>query len=356
MGTADWVRPGIGAMAGYTPGEQPGPGERVVKLNTNENPYAAPAVVLEAIANAASGEQLRRYPAPDAAPVREAAARAYGLDPAGVVVGNGSDELLTMLLRTFVDPGGLVAAPGPTYSLYPTLTAIQGGFYREAPWGPAGAVPVAALAERRPSLVFVTRPNSPSGHACPLTDVAHLCRSVEAPVVLDEAYVDFADDDGLALLGEHDNLVITRSFSKGWSLAGLRVGLGFMSPAIATELHKVRDSYNLDALAQAGAAAALEHRGAYAPLIDAIRAERQRLAEALRHRGWAPAPSQANFLFARTPDGVEARAVYEGLKKAGVLVRHFPEPAELADGLRISIGTPEDNDTLLHALDRLRND
>jgi histidinol-phosphate aminotransferase len=212
---------------------------------------------------------------------------------------------------------------------------------------------VEEIAERRPSLVFVARPNSPSGHACPLTDVARLCRSVAAPVVLDEAYVDFADDDGLALLGEHDNLIITRSFSKGWSLAGLRVGLGFTSPAIATELHKVRDSYNLDTLAQAGAAAALEHRGAYAPFIDAVRAERKRLSDALSHRGWQPQPSQANFVFARAPQGVEAHAVYEGLKAAGVLVRHFPEPAELADGLRISIGTPEENDTLLRALDRL---
>jgi histidinol-phosphate aminotransferase len=172
-------------------------------------------------------------------------------------------------------------------------------------------------------------------------------------VVLDEAYVDFADDDGLGLLADHDNLLITRSFSKGWSLAGLRVGLGFTSPELAAELHKVRDSYNLDALAQAGAAAALDHRGTYTPLIDAIRAERTRLSEALTHRGWRVAPSQANFLFARVPADTDAAAVYQGLKDNGVLVRHFPEPAELADGLRITVGSPEENDTLLATLDRL---
>jgi histidinol-phosphate aminotransferase len=353
MGIADWVRPVIGAMKGYTPGEQPGPGARVVKLNTNENPYAAPPPVLEAIADAATGERLRRYPAPEATPVREAAGRAYELDPQRVVVGNGSDELLTMALRTFIDPGGVVAAPGPTYSLYPTLSQIQGATYREVPWRPEGGVPVQSLLEQRPSLMFVARPNSPSGHACPLDEVALLCRSLSGVVVLDEAYVDFADDDGLGLLADHDNLLITRSFSKGWSLAGLRVGLGFTSPELAAELHKVRDSYNLDALAQAGAAAALDHRGTYTPLIDAIRAERTRLGEALTHRGWRVAPSQANFLFARVPAGTDAAAVYQGLKDNGVLVRHFPEPAELADGLRITVGSPEENDTLLATLDRL---
>ncbi|MFP4561642.1 MAG: histidinol-phosphate transaminase [Thiohalorhabdus sp.] len=349
MSISDWVRPEIRAMAGYQPGEQPAPGQRVIKLNTNENPYPAPAVVLDAIREAAAGEALRRYPAPDARPVREAAARAYGLDPDQVVVGNGSDDLLTMLLRTFVGPGGNVVAPAPTYSLYETLTGIQGGTYREVPWGVGGSLLIRAIADAEPNLVFITRPNAPFGFACGLEQVAALCRAVDAPVVLDEAYADFASDNGINLLADHPNLIVTRSFSKGFSLAGLRLGLGFAHPEVAAELHKVRDSYNVDALAQAAATAALDNLDAYRPNLDAVVAERARMTQALRERGFRVAESQANFLFARVPDG-DGRPWYEALKERGILIRYFPDE-ELADGLRISVGTPEENEALLGALD-----
>jgi len=350
MSISDWVRPAIRAMAGYQPGEQPAPGQRVVKLNTNENPYPAPAPVLEALRDAAAGEALRRYPVPDARPVKEAAARAYGLDPEQVVVGNGSDDLLTMLLRTFVGEGGPVVAPAPTYSLYETLTTIQGGAYREVPWGVGGSLLIRAIADADPALVLITRPNAPYGFACGLDQVAALCRAVDAPVVLDEAYADFGDDNGLALLADHPNLVVTRSFSKGFSLAGLRLGLGFAHPEVAAQLHKVRDSYNVDALAQAGAVGALDNLEAFRPNLEEVVAERARLTGALRERGFRVAESQANFLFARVP-GDDARPWYEALKERGVLIRYFPEPEELADGLRITVGTPEENDALLEALD-----
>ena len=350
MGVADWVRPEIGAMAGYQPGEQPAPGERVIKLNTNENPHPVPAEVLGAIREAAAAETLRRYPSPDAGAVRESAARAYGLAPDQVVVGNGSDDLLTMLLRTFVAPGQNVVAPAPTYSLYETLTGIQGGTYREVPWGVGGSLLIQAIARAAPALVFITRPNAPFGFACGLDQVAALCRAVDAPVVVDEAYADFAADSALSLLGEHPNLIVTRSFSKGFSLAGLRLGLGFAHAEVAAELSKVRDSYNVDALAQAGAAAALDHLDAFRPNIEAVLRERARLTAALKERGFGVAESQANFVFARVPDG-DGRPWYEALKARGILVRHFPEPEELAEGLRISVGTAEENDALLGALD-----
>jgi len=352
MSISDWVRPDIGAMAGYQPGEQPAPGQRVIKLNTNENPHPAPAEVVEAIRGAAAAETLRRYPAPDAGPVREAAARAYGLDAGQVVVGNGSDDLLTMLLRTFVEPGATVVAPAPTYSLYATLTGIQGGVYREVPWGVGGSLLIRAIAAAAPSLVLVTRPNAPFGFASGLDQVAALCRAVDAPVVVDEAYADFAADSALALLSDHPNLVVTRSFSKGFSLAGLRLGLGFARAEVAEQLHKVRDSYNVDALAQAGAAAALDHLDAFRPSIQAVLRERGRLTAALRERGFGVAESQANFVFARVPDG-DGGPWYEALKARGILVRHFPEPEELAEGLRISVGAAEDNDALLAAIDAI---
>jgi histidinol-phosphate aminotransferase len=352
MGVGDWVRPEIRDMAGYQPGEQPAPGQRVIKLNTNENPHPAPAEVVAAIREAAAAETLRRYPVPDSGPVREAAARAYGLEPAQVVVGNGSDDLLTMLLRTFVAPGGNVVAPAPTYSLYDTLTRIQGGAYREVPWGVGGSLLIRAIADAAPALVLITRPNAPFGFACGLDQVAALCRAVDAPVVVDEAYADFAADSALALLADHPNLVVTRTFSKGFSLAGLRLGLGFAHAEVAAQLHKVRDSYNVDALAQAGAAAALDHLDAFRPSLHAVMSERGRLTAALRERGFGVADSQANFVFARVPEG-DGGPWYQALKERGILVRHFPEPEELAEGLRITVGTAEENDALLAALDAI---
>ena len=270
-----------------------------------------------------------------------------------MVVGNGSDDLLTMLLRTFVDPGSVVAAPAPTYSLYGTLTAIQGGDYRELAWGVGGSLRLRAIADLDPALVLITRPNAPYGFACKLAEVASLCRTVDAPVVLDEAYVDFAVDSGLGLLADHPNLILLRTFSKGFSLAGLRLGLGFADPQVVEQLHKVRDSYNLDALAQAGGEVALDHIGAFRPNTQAVVRERERLVSALRERGFGVAPSQANFLFARTPDG-DGRGWYEALKARGILVRHFPAPEELAEGLRITVGAPEENDALLEAVDAVR--
>lgn len=352
MSISDWVRPEIRAMAGYQPGEQPAPGERVVKLNTNENPHPPPPEVVDALRAACDPQSLRRYPRPDAAPVREAAARAFTVAPEEVVVGNGSDDLLTMALRTCVGPGGVVAAPGPTYSLIPTLAAIQGAEYQEVPWAETGEVPVAGVLAASPDLALVVRPNAPTGHACTLQSVAALCRDLDAPVVLDEAYADFAAEDGLSLLADFPNLIVLRSFSKGLSLAGLRLGLGFAQPEMATELHKVRDSYNVDALAQAGAVAALDHLDGFHEAWDAIKAERARLTEALRERGFEVGDSEANFIFARVPDG-DAEAWYRALKERGILVRHFDQPPELADGLRITVGAPEDNDALLDALDEI---
>ncbi|MBF0623833.1 MAG: histidinol-phosphate transaminase [Magnetococcales bacterium] len=351
MSLERWVRPCIYGMSGYVPGEQPAAGQRVVKLNTNENPHAVPPVVLEALA-VALNEGLRLYPPPDAAPVREAAARAFGVDARGVVAGNGSDDLLTMIMRACVDPGETVAAPDPTYTLYPTLTRMQGGNYQAVPWLEDGGLPVAALAETGAKVIFVTRPNAPTGHAVPLAQVAALCRTAPGVVVLDEAYGEFADDHGLPLLAEHPNLIVTRSFSKSRSLAGLRIGLGFMSPALAEQLHKVRDSYNLDRLAQVAAVAVLEHLPAFQFAIETVKAERIRTTLSLTARGFRVAPSQANFVLAQIPAGPLSGAEWVALlKERGILVRHFPADPRLADKLRITIGTAAEMSALLAAVD-----
>ena len=348
-----WVRPEIQDMTGYVPGEQPDISRPLIKLNTTENPFDPPAPVLQAIAHAITGN-LRLYPDPSARPVREAAATAYGLDPAQVMVGNGSDDLLTVLLRTFVAPGEMVAVPEPSYALYHTLTQIQGGRFIGVPCGEGLSLPVEALLKTRAKLMFVVRPNAPTGHAVPLASVAHLCQQTEGVVVLDEAYVDFAEDHGLPLLAQHPNLIVTRTFSKSMALAGMRLGLLFASEPLTRQMHKVRDSYNVNHLSQVAAVAALQNLSHYQPILEAIRTERARLTTALRDRGFGVTESQANFVLAQIPLGRGGGLRwFESLRAAGILVRYFAGDPYLADRLRITIGCTEAMDQLLKQVDTL---
>ncbi|MBF0583645.1 MAG: histidinol-phosphate transaminase [Magnetococcales bacterium] len=353
MNIRHWVRPEVWNMAGYLPGEQPDAGRPFIKLNTNENPFPPPLPVLEAIA-AADPAQLRLYPEPSSRPVREAAAAAYGLEAGQVVVGNGSDDLLTILLRTFVAAGECVAVPEPTYSLYHSLAQLQGGKFVGVPWEGDWQLPLQALLAHRPKMVLVARPNAPTGHVIPLSVVAALCQQSPGVVVLDEAYVDFAADNGLALLAEHPNLIIIRTFSKSMALAGMRIGLSFSSVAIAGQMHKVRDSYNVNRLSQLAAVAALQHLASYQPLLQTIRDERQRLTAALRQRGFQVPESQANFVLAQVPaGGWGGQAWLEALREAGILVRYFGQDPALVNHLRITIGRPEEMAQLLEQVDRL---
>ncbi|MBF0147331.1 MAG: histidinol-phosphate transaminase [Magnetococcales bacterium] len=350
-----FVRANVAAMSGYVPGEQPAPTRQLIKLNTNENPEEPPPRVKQALARGLELD-LRRYPDPSATRVREAACRVHGhgLAPDQVVVGNGSDDLLTMIMRTFVDPGDGVVAPGPTYTLYAVLTRLQGGCFKEVPWRGEGGLPVDALIAARAKLHFVVRPNAPTGHVVALDEVARLCRSVQGIVVLDEAYVDFADDHGLGLLADHPNLVIIRTFSKSMAMAALRIGLGFMDRRLAVEMHKVRDSYNINAFSQLAAQVALEHHGDYRPIWDEIRAQRRRLTLALRQRGFVVPDSQANFILAQVPvGGMTGVEWLEQLKKRGIHVRHFASDPRLADKLRITIGKGVELDRLLVVVDEL---
>lgn len=349
----DAVRPSVRNMQGYVPGEQPKAGVQIVKLNTNENPYAPPQVVIDAI-HMAITDSLRLYPEPSSLPVREAAARAYNLKPDQVVVGNGSDDLLTMILRTFVDPGEVVTTPTPTYSLYQTLTQLQGGAYTPCDWGPNGELPIDDLVAKNAKVTFVVRPNAPTGHATPLEDIVKLCEKSSGLVVLDEAYGDFCSTNGLAILDQCSNLMVTRSFSKSLALAGLRIGLGFCSQEIAGELHKVRDSYNVDRLAQAAAVATLDNLSAFDEIIEKILIERNSLSKELTERGFKVQPSQANFVFVEVPKhGPSAAAWLDLLKQDQILVRYFGnKDPRLLNNLRISVGTPAESLALLQSIDR----
>ena len=293
-----FLRPAIRAMAGYVPGEQPRE-EGFIKLNTNENPYPPSPRVLAAIQEAAAGERLRKYPDPTGTAFRRTAGRVLGVDPEAILIGNGSDDILTILTRTFVPEGGLVVSPTPSYILYRTLAEIQGARFHAIPftadWQLPDPWPV-----RQANLTFLPNPNSPSGTALDAAALERLAEGLTGPLILDEAYVDFADTTALSL-HRLPNVIVTRTFSKSYALAGLRFGFAVAEPALIRELIKVKDSYNCDSLSLAGAAAALEDREHFRATRTRILATRTRLAQALSGLGFDVCPGQANFVWARLP-------------------------------------------------------
>jgi histidinol-phosphate aminotransferase len=338
-----YLRPEIAAIAGYVPGEQP-TDPRVVKLNTNENPYPPSALVRRAIADAC--ERLHLYPDPSAREVRERVGRLYDVDPAGVIVGNGSDELLSMLMRAAIAPGDAVAYGTPTYSLYDTLVALQAGRVIGVPYGADYAIP-RELFSVDARLLIVCNPNAPSGTSVPRRALEELAEARrDTLLVIDEAYADFADENATGMGSRHPNVVVLRTLSKSYSLAGLRLGVGITTPALAAELNKVKDSYNVSRLAQAGAIAALDDQESMLAHVAQVRATRARLVQALVALGYEVPPSQTNFVLATQP-GRSQQPVKEALQRKGVLVRWF---TELPDSLRITVGTDAEIDRLLAEL------
>jgi histidinol-phosphate aminotransferase len=339
-------RPTVARMEGYVPGEQPQePG--FIKLNTNENPYPPSPKVRRAIL-AQLGDPLRLYPDPDAIALRRQAALTYGFDLARIVAGNGSDDLLAMIAKAFLGEGDALACPTPTYTLYDTLVRIQGGKLLGVPYPADYSLPK-ALAARKARVTVVASPNSPSGTSVPARELAALADAVPGVLVIDEAYADFADGNALSLAREKENVIVLRTFSKSFSLAGMRIGLAFAHPRIAEGLNKVRDSYNLNRLSIAAGAAALADIGWMERNAARIRETRETLTAALPDAGFTPFPSRSNFVLARRTGGGSARPVYEALKRRKILVRHFDTP-RLAGCLRITVGTDEEVRALLEAM------
>jgi histidinol-phosphate aminotransferase len=343
---SELVRSAVASMAGYVPGEQPADAG-LVKLNTNENPYPPSALVVEAISREAAGA-MERYPSPDARFLRETAAAQYGVNPSQVLAANGSDEVLSILLRACIEPGDVVAFAEPTYSLYRTLCSIAGARVHVTSCGP-GVFPGPPFGEDA-RLTFVCNPNSPYGTEVSLDAIRSVCERTAGVVVADEAYVDFGGTSALSLLPDHPNLVVSRSFSKSFSLAGLRLGLAFASADLVSELVKVKDSYNVSRLAAAAGTSALKDYQHMESNVGRICTSRDRIAEELRQRGWHVPRSAANFLWGVPPSG-GGRTTYQKLRERGVLVRFF-DTDDLRDGLRISIGTDEQMERFLTALDQ----
>lgn len=337
------------AVPPYVPGEQPAAGRRVVKLNTNENPYPPSPRVAEALgALLRDPARLRLYPDPVARGLRERAAATYGRPVDGVLVGNGSDELIGLLVRALVDPGAAVAFPSPTYSLYETVVALHGAHSVEVSFPDDWRLPVEALAAVQAPLTFVCNPNSPSGTTVPLADLDALAERLDGVLVVDEAYVDFADADAVPLLDRRSNVIVLRTCSKSFALAGLRVGFALGHPELLAGLATLKDSYNVNVLTQVAAAAALADAAHMRAAVARIRATRARLVEALETLGYRVPASAANFVLAVRP-GVDQAPVAAALADRGVLVRHFATP-RLSDALRVTVGTDEEIDALLAAL------
>src|SRR3954452_24874324 len=240
-----FVRPAVRDMDGYTPGEQPGPGERVVKLNTNENPFPPSPRVMQAVRDM-EAEALRRYPSPMADAFRETAARVHGVTPDMILAGNGSDDILTIATRTFVPPGGTLVSPEPSYSLYGALAQIEDARFAGVPWGHDWSLPIDALLATRADAIYLVNPNAPSGTFVPSAHVADLAARFPGLLLIDEAYAEFADDNCLSLVRDHANVIVSRSLSKAYSLAGLRFGYAIAHEEVIAEMMKVKDSYNTD--------------------------------------------------------------------------------------------------------------
>jgi len=345
-----FIRSTIRGMVGYTPGEQPGLGERVVKLNTNENPFGPSPRVLQAIREI-EPEALRRYPNPTADEFREAAAKLFDVTPDNIIAGNGSDDILTIATRTFIGPGGRLAYPDPTYSLYPVLAKLDDAEAVPVPWEKNYALPVDALLATKAHAIYLANPNAPTGTFIPPATIGALAGKFSGLVLVDEAYVDFADDHCVALVKEHRNVVVSRSLSKAYALAGLRFGFAIAQKDVIDEMMKVKDSYNCDAISVAAATAAILDQEHARKSWEHVRAERSRMSDELNGMGWDVIPSQANFILVNVPGG-HAREAYLGLKKQGILVRYFDKPG-LNDKIRITIGTAQENNALLGGLKNL---
>jgi histidinol-phosphate aminotransferase len=354
----NYERQNIRNMKGYVSGEQP---ERpdIIKLNTNENPYP-PGPKVEAALRNIHIESLRRYPPPTALPLRKALAALHGIDPGNLIVTNGGDELLRLLLATFVAPEEKIATAAPSYSLYEVLANAHGCTMVNYPLQPDWTLPPGFAGQMNADgikLCFVVNPHAPSGTLLNADVLRSLAAEFRGVLVIDEAYVDFVEPglayDTLPLVTECDNVIILRTFSKGYSLAGLRMAYGMGARNLVDPMqYKTKDSYNTDLIAQTLALAAIEDQAYAASTWQKVREERARVASALTAMGFDLPASQSNFLLARVPTGQDAEKLYQGLKDQGILVRYFNVP-ELRDRLRISIGTPSENDRLLNSLPTL---
>ena len=359
MSPSDLALPHVAKLHAYTPGLQPAE-SGWVKLNTNECPYPPSPRAAEALRReiGEDGAALRLYPNPASAPLRAAVARLHGVAPESVCIGNGSDDILNLLVRAFCGGNSAAGYTVPSYSLYPVLVGMQDGVSEIIPFDRSMRLPVERLAASRARILFLTSPNAPTGVAFSNTDLERVLAAFAGILVVDEAYAPFAEADAVPLLARHPRLVITRTLSKAYALAGIRVGYALADPAVIGVLDRLRDSYNVNRLSQAAALAAVGDEEHLRANVARVKATRDRfLGDLTGRRGWFTYPSQANFLFTEPRDArgqtgpAVARAAYDFLCARKVLVRHFPSHALTASFLRITVGTDPEMRVLSESLD-----
>lgn len=338
-----YFRQNIEAMQGYAPGEQP-QAARIIKLNTNENPYPPSPKAVEALRNFDT-DILRKYPEPISRPVIDAAVEVFGCSADEVLVGNGSDDILTILIRSFAGENDTIGWLEPSYSLYPVLTEIQDAKQLSVSLNEDFSLP-ADIAEQAKdcSLFFLTCPNAPTANSFSKDRIRQFCNDFNGVVVIDEAYGDFADYNCMDIYKDFDNVVVTRSFSKSYSLAGLRVGMAFANSVLISGMKKVKDSYNVNALSQAMAAAALRDQDYFKETVQKIKTTRQRTSEELKALGFTVLNSETNFIFAIPP--IDAAEFFEALKQEHVYIRYF-KGGRTGKYVRITVGTDEEMNEFL---------
>lgn len=357
MNIATLIRPDLAALEPYTPivpfealSERLGlPAEQIIKLDANENPYGPSPRALQAIARY---PHYAIYPDPDQLPLRRALAGYTGQPIERILCGNGSDEIIDLLMRLFLAPGDAVVESPPTFGMYSFNTGVVGGRIVQVPRNDDWSVDVERLAEaverEHAKLVFLPSPNNPDGGVLPRAAVERLLE-LPAVIVIDEAYAEFSGETVADLVGHAPNLIVLRTFSKWAGLAGLRIGYGLIPEAIIEHLWKIKPPYNINMAAVAAGIAALDDLPYLMSNVDKIVAERERLFTALQTiDGFRPYPSRANFILIRLRDG-RARELKLALEQRGILVRHYGKPG-LSDCIRISVGRPEQNDRVLAEL------
>lgn len=349
------VRRNVREMSGYVPGEQPGTKD-IIKLNTNENPYPPSAAVEKALKEFNTSD-LRLYPDPVSSGLRNAIANMHNCSPAMVFAGNGSDEVLALCTRAFVEDGGVIGCLNPSYSLYPVLAEIRGVETRtielddDFKCNLAGIDPAGSGFDVKSALFFLANPNAPTGMMISPDEIAEFSRKFHGVVVVDEAYADFADANCLGLALQMQNVIVARTLSKSFSLAGLRIGYAVGPVPLIEALFKIKDSYNIDALSQKIALAAVSDREHMVLNACRIKKTRQRLSDYLAGRGYKVCASQSNFIWAR-PSGITAKELFEYLRKQRIFVRYFTGK-RIDEYIRITVGTDKEIDTLMAVLDKL---
>ncbi len=344
-----YFRPEIDAMEGYTPGEQPKTAD-IVKLNTNESPFPPAPGVKQALLDF-DCERLRRYPDPVSSALREKFAAMNGYAAENIITGNGSDDLLTILTRCFTDSQRPMACFDPSYSLYPTLAKLQGARCITVPLTDTFDIPDNALElANGANLFFIARPNAPTGNLFAKEKIEKICSGFKGIVVIDEAYADFSCNNCMDLVRKYANVVITRTFSKSRSLAGLRFAFAVAHPKIIEGMMKMKDSYNVSMLTQVLALASLRDPAYFEKCVNEIKANREVLADGLRKLSFEILPSETNFLFVRPPKN--AKKYFEALKLKNIVVRYFPM-TRTCNHVRITVGSAAENAAMLKATEEI---